>query len=101
MSSDIMTFYVRIILPTNQVKLFLSLTDLNIKVQHFTKGVLNDLKSNGNEEFAEELEELLNSKFILCWNRKYPIEIKFINLLSKVEKSEGKEIDVFELEFTN
>ena len=101
MSSDIMTFIVRIILPTNQIKLVLSLTDLNIGVKDFAIGVLNDLKSNGNEEFAEELENLLNCKYIICWGRRFPIKTEFINLISKVEKVEGKELDVFELEFTN
>ena len=101
MSSDIMTFYVRIVLPSNQVKLLLSLRDLNIKVKKFTIDVLNDLKSDGDEQIAKELEILVTSKFVICWNRKFPIETKFLNLNSKVEKIAGKEVDIFELEFSN
>ncbi len=101
MSSDIMTFYVRIILPSNQVKLLLSLTDLTIKVKKFTIDVLSDLKSDGDEQIAKELDHLVTSKFVICWNRKFPIETKFLNLNSKVEKIAGRESDIFELEFSN
>ena len=100
MSSDIMTFYVRIVLPVNQIKLLLSLTDLHIRVNQFILEVLKSLQLNSDESFAKELEEFLStSKFVLCWNRKFPIETKFLNLNSKVEKIGGKEADVFELEF--
>jgi len=101
MSNDIMSFHVRIILPKNQIKLIISLGDLNLRVNHFAEDILRDLKKSGNKEFAEELEHLLHFKYMVCWDRKVPITTKFINLNSKVEKIDGKEADVFELEFSN
>ncbi|MBD3253451.1 MAG: hypothetical protein GF383_00080 [Candidatus Lokiarchaeota archaeon] len=45
----------------------------------------------------EDVDKLLSSNQISCWNNKYSINAKLFYLLSNIETIEGCEVDLFEL----
>ncbi len=95
-----MNFYVRLVLPNNKTALLLALSDLNQKIGDYLAGAIGELKQDGETVLATELDDALNTRKISCWKKSCDKDAKFLKLMSKVEKIDGKESDVFELKFT-
>ena len=101
MSFDIMAFYVKVVLPKNKTNLLILLKDIDKTIEIFIANTLKELIANGQANLIEELEVYSKKKDVLCWNHRYPMNSKFIDIISKVQKIDGKEADVFELIFSD
>ncbi len=94
-----MNFYVRLLLPNNKTALLLALSDLNQKIGSYLASAIAELKHDGEKSLATELERALSANKMTCWKKPCDKDMKFLKLMSKVEKIEGKESDVFEIKF--
>ena len=97
MSKDIMSFYVRLVLPDKQIILF-QISDLNKSLGDYFERLLEELEDGGDDiEMINLLKNAFTSEKFSCWNKSCNLETKFITLISKVEKIDEKESDVFEI----
>ncbi len=94
--SDLLRFYVRIILNNYNYEIFAPLHDLNIYVGDFIAQLILKLKEEEDEDIVNQLQKSINSSKIYYSKKLCSLSSKFIDLLSKVEKIDGKEVDVFE-----
>lgn len=99
MSFDLMAFFVRIVLPKTKAVVLTPLKDLDFQVDMFLSNTVKEMTGDGKEQLVPELEELIKSSDIKCWTRQYPVSSRFIDLISRVQKIDGKEADVFEITF--
>ncbi|TFG25499.1 MAG: hypothetical protein EU532_11615 [Promethearchaeota archaeon] len=95
--SDLLKFYVRIILTEFEYEIFAPLHNLNIEIREFLSQLVNELEKEGSKDFGNVIKKAFNSTKIYCFKKPCNLNCKFIELLSKIEKFNGKEIDVFEL----
>jgi len=96
--SDLLIFYVRIILNNYNYEIFVPLCDLNIDVGDFLTKLIKMLKKEEYEYIVNQLQKSIKLSKIYCSKKLCSLNSKFIDLLSKVEKIDGKEVDVFEFE---
>lgn len=92
-----LTFYVRIVLPKSKVRIESPLDDLDITIEEFLKDIFKEFAKSADQHAQDELKALIESSKIRCWNRPHDIHDKIIDLMSKVEKIDGIEADIFEL----
>ena len=95
--SDLLKFYVRIILTEFEYEIFAPLHNLNIEIREFLSQLEKELQKEGSEDLVNDIKVAFNSTNIYCFRKPCNLNSKFIELLSKIEKLNGKEIDVFEL----
>ena len=93
---DLLIFNVRIILNNYNYEIFAPLHDLNIYVGDFMAQLIIKLKGEETEEIINQIQKSINSSKIYCSKKLCSLSSKFIDLLSKVEKIDGKEVDIFE-----
>jgi hypothetical protein len=93
---DLLIFNVRIILNNYNYEIFAPLHDLNINVGDFMALLIIKLKEEEDEDMVDQLQKSINSSKIYCSKKLCSLNSKFIDLFSKVEKIDGREVDVFE-----
>ncbi|MHA1437184.1 MAG: hypothetical protein ACTSPD_06370 [Promethearchaeota archaeon] len=97
---SLLTFYARIILSSRNTTFIIKFSDLNISIEKLIFKLASNLEKEDKNGLSSELKKLITSKQILCWDKPCHKDTEFVNLLSKVEKIDGKEADVFELNFS-
>ena len=95
--SDLLKFYVRIILNEFECEIFAPLYNLNIEIKEFLDHLENEFLKEGSDDLVNYIKVAFNSTNIYCFKKPCNLNSKFIELLIKIEKFYGKEIDVFEL----
>jgi hypothetical protein len=91
-------FHVRIKYDNRKESLTFQLKDINQTVIEFLTDVVPILKEDNKTDLVKIIEDSIKKNKIACWKRSCDKNTKFINLLSKIEKINGKEVDTFELE---